>query len=242
MAAEMAGVKTVGQCEWADYPFSILEKRWPNVPKWRDIHNLSKEDFYEKTGLQSVDIISGGFPCQPFSTAGKRKGREDDRYLWPEMLRIIRELHPSWVVGENVAGLGSMELENICASLEEIGFEVWPILFPAASIGTLHKRDRFAILAHSNCGGANNSLPKSCTTAPKRSALVCKRARSKSDNIQFEGVDVCKRKQRWDSEPGIRRMADGIPHQVDRLKCLGNAVVPQQFYPIFQAIAEIESF
>ena len=91
-------------------------------------------------------------------------------------------------------------------------------------------------------GGANNSLPKSCTTAPKRSALVCKRARSKSDNIQFEGVDVCKRKQRWDSEPGIRRMADGIPHQVDRLKCLGNAVVPQQFYPIFQAIAEIESF
>lgn len=153
MAAEMAGVKTVGQCEWADYPFSILEKRWPNVPKWRDIHNLSKEDFYEKTGLQSVDIISGGFPCQPFSTAGKRKGREDDRYLWPEMLRIIRELHPSWVVGENVAGLGSMELENICASLEEIGFEVWPILFPAASIGTLHKRDRFAILAHSNCGG-----------------------------------------------------------------------------------------
>ncbi len=108
IAAHWAGFKTVGLCEFADYPHSILAKRFPSVPIWRDIRNLTGGDFFEATGLRTVDVISGGFPCQPFSVAGKRKGAADDRYLWPEMLRIISELRPSWVVGENVAGLLSM--------------------------------------------------------------------------------------------------------------------------------------
>ena len=150
IAAEAAGFITVGQCEWADYQTKILEKHWPNVPRWRDIRTLTKESFYEKTGLRTVDIISGGFPCQPFSQAGKHGGKNDDRYLWPEMLRVISEIRPTWVLGENVPGIVNMALDTVLTDLEDAGYEAEALLVPACGVDAPHRRERVAVLAHAH--------------------------------------------------------------------------------------------
>ena len=163
LAAEMAGIKTVGQCEWADFQTKVLEKHWPDVPRWRDIRTLTADSFYERTGLRTVDIVSGGFPCQPFSLAGERKGKDDDRYLWPEMLRVIRELRPTWVIGENVPGIVNLALDTVLSDLENEGYSTQPFIIPACGVDAPHKRERVCILAHSvNRGGTlwgNRQLP-----------------------------------------------------------------------------------
>lgn len=129
-----------------------------HVPKWRDIRTLTGGNFYEKTGLQTVDVISGGFPCQPFSVAGKRRGAEDDRYLWPEMLRVIDEIRPTWVVGENVAGIINMALDTVLSDMEGKGYAARTFVIPACATDAAHRRDRVAIVAHASIEG-NGRLP-----------------------------------------------------------------------------------
>ena len=258
LAAEMAGFRTVGQCEWADYPTKVLEKHWPDVPRWRDIRTLTGESFYEKTGLRTVDIISGGFPCQPFSVAGKRRGKEDDRYLWPEMLRVISELRPAWVVGENVAGIVNMALDQVCTDLENEGYAVQAFIIPACAVDAPHRRDRCAIIANRYGSGLQTQgaeqqtamvagIREDVADADNGSRLV--RRDGEFPAVEEAGGSRADHGGRtpeyvagewWPAEPNVRRVVNGVPSRVDRLKCLGNAVVPQQFYPIFQAIADIE--
>ena len=231
LAAEWAGFETVGQCEWADYPTKVLEKHWPDVPRWRDIRTLTKESFYEKTGIRPGELscISGGFPCQPHSLAGKRKASGDERDLWPEMRRVIGELKPGWVVAENVRGLLSSEngrfFRGILWDFAQMGYDVGWGVTSAAAVGAVHRRERVAIVAHTN--GVNR---KSWTGVQRNNRRTIQRS---DKDCRLAGV-------REISDSAKYRTYDGIPHRVDRLKCLGNAVVPQQFFPIFRAIVEAE--
>lgn len=269
LAAEWAGFTTVGQCEFADYPTKVLEKQWPDVPRWRDIRTLTKESFYERTGLRAVDVISGGFPCQPFSVAGKQKGKGDDRYLWPEMLRVITELRPRCVVGENVPGIIKIAAGQVVKDLERAGYHVVVFNFEAAAVGAWHRRSRvfftgLADVADTDGGWLHDSIRKEDQPARSREndiyeqsgrtwggeqsagARVSPDERAVADALRIQRTGDARRGEWqeladgrcWAAEPDVGRVAHGIPARVDRLKCLGNAVVPQQAYPIFKALME----
>lgn len=120
---------------------------------------MTKESFCERTGLRTVDIISGGFPCQPFSKAGQRRGKSDDRYLWPEMLRVINELRPTWVIGENVANILNLALDDVLSDLESKGYTARAFMVPARGVGAPHQRYRFAIVAHADGDGRGGAGP-----------------------------------------------------------------------------------
>lgn len=196
LAAEWAGFETVGQCEIADYPTKVLEKHWPDVPRWRDIRELTAESFYERTGLRTVDAISGGFPCQPFSVAGEQRGTEDDRYLWPEMLRVIKELKPTWVIAENVPNIVNMALDEVLSSLESAGYQAGTLLIPACGVGAWHKRERVAILGYASgsglCGSARRRDGQEPSDGLRRAAQpgVCGMDDGLSDGIYWPDTDL----------------------------------------------------
>lgn len=268
LAAEMAGFQTVGRCKWADYPTKVLEKHWPDVPRWRDIRTLTGGDFYEQTGLRTVDVLSGGFP-------------------WPEMLRVISEIRPAWVLGENVPGIVNLALDQVLADLENQGYACQTFVVPACGVDAPHKRARVAIVAHSNSVGQLHGKPeKQSAKAGKhaqRESIECSQTVADTDNrrgpLRRDGeLSTAPEAQNgwrnlgggapkyvagewrptepglcgvvdglldwlggyWPAEPaGIPRIATGISHRVDQLKCYGNAVVPQQFYPFFKYISEL---
>jgi len=147
LAAEWMGWENVFHCEWNDFGKKLLNHYWPNSISY---HDITKTDFSIHRG--TIDILTGGFPCQPYSSAGKRLGKEDERHLWPEMLRAIREIQPRWIVGENVLGLvnwnGGMVFEEVQADLEAEGYEVQPYVLPAAAVNAPHRRDRVWFVAH----------------------------------------------------------------------------------------------
>lgn len=147
LAAEWMGWTNVFNCEWEDFPRKVLKHHFPNAIQYGDIRELDATKYRGR-----IDILTGGFPCQPYSTAGKRLGKEDERHLWPEMLRIIREVQPLYVVGENVLGItswnGGMVFDEVQADLEAEGYEVLPFVLPACAVNAPHRRDRVWFIAY----------------------------------------------------------------------------------------------
>ena len=164
LASEWMGWENVFHCEIAEFPRKVLNYYWPKAKTHEDI---TKTDFTIYRG--TIDILTGGFPCQPYSAAGKRLGKEDSRHLWPQMLRAIQEIKPRWIVGENVAGFltwnDGLVFREVCTDLENEGYEVQAFIIPACAVGAPHRRDRVWIIA--NCD--------SCTTRTFRESGKIKR-------------------------------------------------------------------
>jgi DNA (cytosine-5)-methyltransferase 1 len=215
LACQWAGIETIGFVEIDKYCQKVLRKHWPDVPIMEDIRDV-KEDTFQRP----IDLITGGFPCQPFSVAGRREGERDDRYLWPEMLRTIETYRPSWVLGENVAGIIDMALDTVLSDLERISYATQTFIIPACAIGASHRRDRVWIIAYTNSIG----LSRTETTRDRLSGFEML-GFSQSNCVTSESL----------------RAVNGISTELDsdRLKALGNAIVPQMAYEIIRVIKEV---
>ena len=251
LGLERAGMKVIWQSEIDEFASKVLKKHWPDVPNLGDI---TKVDWSK---VERPDVICGGYPCQPFSTAGKRGGATDPRHLWPAMFNAICLLRPRYALMENVRGHLSLGFGRVLGDLAEIGYDAeWQVI-PAAAVGAPHKRDRVFIVAYSN---------NSRSRTPERriddnwSAQIKERSniaqsqfgrhgtemadtdgeqlgqRGRTKNIGSKNKvwsDYIRRKttngfrQWWEVEPNVGRVANGVPDRVDRLKGLGNAIVPQ---------------
>ena len=286
LGLERAGFGPVKwQVEIDDFCNRILAKHWPDVTRYRDIRDVGKHN------LEPVDLICGGFPCQPFSVAGKRKGTADDRYLWPEMVRVISEVKPVWVIGENVPGIVPMELDKVLSDLEGEGYETTTLVIPACAVNAPHRRDRVWIVA---CDTTSERLQKCQKSELIQPLLHAQRAdsdapdtqhkrcigRSRGSDTNGNGIQAgeqagreprsavarCDEDATDSIKPGLERrrqlrqgtreqfvapesweqdwvevatrlcrVDDGVSDRVHRLKCLGNAVVPQ----VVEAIGRI---
>ena len=216
IAAEWAGFKTVAFCERDEFCKSVLAARWPNVRIFDDVRTIDTAE------LPRIDVVFGGYPCQPFSQAGRKRAEADERHLWPAMRRIVQELRPTWVVGENVKGHITRGLDGVIDDLEEDGYAWRAFSLPALAVAAPHFRERVFVVAHT----------KRLRDLPKIEREEADRTDTERPTSRVGGPAW------WAAEPGVGRVADGIPGQMDRLRALGNAVVPQQAYPIFAAIAE----
>src|SRR5262249_8443315 len=248
LGLERAGMKTVAFCEIDPYCRKVLAKQWPGVK----IHeNIKQLDGSQYDG--AVDLICGGYPCQPFSVAGKQQGEKDPRHLWPEMYRIIRPARPRWVVAENVRGHIRLGFDTVAAQLEDEGFTVWPFVIPACAVGAPHRRDRLWIVGHAPGERlhARSQTRVHCEAEGKGAWNAESQRRGEdvahSSELHREwwgawpgrgggfASNVAEDDQRsrssadgyWAVEPDVGRVAHGISARVDRLRALGNAVVPQ---------------
>lgn len=224
LAAKMVGgIETTHFCEIDPWCRSVLNKNFPTIPIQNDIREFNLPEDTQ------VDLITGGYPCQPFSVAGNQKAEEDPRHLWPPMLRVIAQRRPTWVVCENVLGHITLGLDKVLHDLEGEGYSARPFVLPALSAGLNHNRGRVYVVAHSPSNGLNEVSPLGCNgqtheRTPKRS----------EQNRHNEGCCGVRSSMDWRSYSSGRggvestaiRVDDGLPHRMDRNRGLGNAIAP----------------
>ena len=266
------GFETVGFCDNEPFAQKVLKKHWPDVPCYEDVRNVG----VDTVGYRGVDIITGGFPCQPFSVAGKQDPN-DNRQLWPEMFRIIKEIRPTYVIGENVRNLISIRegvvFEQVCTDLESEGYEVQTFVLPASAVNAPHQRYRCWIVADTNNTGDRTSRSRIDENRQKEVKGWKEQPQSKPSRHSKDVAYSCgsrrkvgipekgyrqegnaeepdnnsnrlsgwQGKDNWTVEPSVGRVAHGIPNRVDRLKGLGNAVVPQIPAVLGRAILELHN-
>ena len=270
--------ETVAFCDIEKYCLEVLEKRFPHVPRYTDLRELNYEKL-KADGIISdgkkIDIITVGYPCQPFSVAGRKKGEEDPRHLWPEYFRLVQELQPTWVIGENVSGHIKLGLDTVIENLEAEGYAVRTFSISASSVGANHQRERVWIVAHledtrQHGGGikpsgntesiGRGSLEKTewTTNADQTSGsgegeeittsevAHTNSERGRSGETRREDAENVGQSSRrawdgwWDIEPNVGRVAHGVSKRVDRLKSLGNSLVPS--IPYYIGLSIIQSY
>jgi len=246
LGLELAGMQTVAFCEKDKYCQKVLNKHWPDVTIFEDIHDVTNESL-SRRGVGSIDLISGGFPCQPFSVAGQRRGKDDDRYLWPAMFKIISDVKPTWVLCENVTGIINLALDTIISDLENDAYSTQTFIIPASAINAPHRRDRIWILAHSTSKrlerptrksiqrGINGFADNGQDVPNSKSKRILRKLgdyteteiKNWSQANKFNILHTDSTNPDWSIESPFCGVANGIPRRMDRLRGLGNAVVPQ---------------
>lgn len=234
LGLERAGMRTVAFCESDEFCRAVLRKHWPEVPCFDDVRTL---DAGRLGGLGRIDLVCGGFPCQPFSHAGKQRAQADHRHLWPAMREVIALSRPSWVFGENVTGIVALALDDVLADLEALQYAARAFVIPAVAVDARHRRDRVWIIARD----ANREGEPALSVDEEVEELSCIVADSPSlqrPSFIWDESNGAHHLSRcaWLPEPGMGRVADGVPRRVDRLRTLGNAVVPQVVEEIGRAI------
>ncbi|MGB0934737.1 MAG: DNA cytosine methyltransferase [Alphaproteobacteria bacterium] len=249
-------------CDIDEWARKVLHKHWPNVPIAVDVKELAIDP---KRFIPECDIITAGYPCQPFSIAGGRRGSEDDRHIWPEIFTIVKGRRPSWCVFENVYGHLTLGLDEVLTNLESAGYAARPFIVPACAVDARHRRDRIWIIARNMAdtdnarqstgsgsrkndrdGQRNNSRGSGQNVADTKGKRVQgHRPSGKQEPYAHEGkaISLCgserPRAAAWDVEPNVGRVATGIPKRVDRIKGLGNSIVPQIAMQIGRTIKEV---
>lgn len=254
LAARWVGWETVGFCEIDPYCQKVLGKHWPDVPIYEDVKDVTAE-ILKADGIE-CDLITGGFPCQDISYAGKGAGIDGKRSgLWSELSRIISDIQPRYAVLENVAALLNRGLERVTGDLAAIGYDCEWHCIPASAVGAPHCRDRIWIIAYpegERCGEAGSDCERPAIRSASRGDSLADSNRVNVQGSQDAGESRENRSRLeqqlarcnansdtggfWDIEPDVGRVANGIPKRVDRLKGLGNAIVPQVAEVIFRAI------